>query len=138
MRISDWSSDVCSSDLMRARRCSPPNGPSGRHIKDAAPAPDAVGLRPGDHRRREQTRKKTAQLWLERMKESSRCPAGAAKEWIIYVKIPQLGRAGRRDGNAEGRARHHPDGGDRTRRKSADPADEMQIGREACRESVCQ
>src|SRR3546814_3250028 len=71
--------------------------------------PISVGLRPGDHRRREQTRKKTAQLWLERMKESSRCPAGAAKEWIIYVKIPQLGRAGRRDGNAEGRARHHPD-----------------------------
>src|SRR3546814_15468648 len=80
---------------MRARRCSPPNGPSGRHIKDAAPAPDAVGLRPGDHRRREQTRTKTAQLWLERMKESSLCSADSAKEWILYVKITKLGRAGR-------------------------------------------
>src|SRR3546814_3194384 len=42
MRISDWSSDVCSSDLDRPRRAEIPAGVSGRYGRDSAGSP-AVG-----------------------------------------------------------------------------------------------
>src|SRR3546814_5994417 len=46
MRISDWSSDVCSSDLRRARRCLSASVPSldpPARIPDGLPPPQALG-----------------------------------------------------------------------------------------------
>src|SRR3546814_4909021 len=51
MRISDWSSDVCSSDLLqRARRL--PGGGAAHRCRDARrdPATDRGMVRPGDDR----------------------------------------------------------------------------------------
>src|SRR3546814_7357623 len=47
MRISDWSSDVCSSDLSRRRIAPPLMQPTRATSRNVAPMPPLFGLAPG-------------------------------------------------------------------------------------------
>src|SRR3546814_4961796 len=96
MRISDWSSDVCSSDLVPGR------GAEGARDARAQPRPDTAGA--GTARVRD------------------RAAAALAAKTVVAAHRPAHSTPHARPG----------------RRPDADKHAAIQIGREACRERVCQ
>src|SRR3546814_16250944 len=101
MRISDWSSDVCSSDLRRAR-LQPGLQPAVRvHLVRHLPAA-AAGQppRPGDHRRREEVRRTIAVTRLTADRKEFGVPSTkhmSCRPRLATILVAVKRKRGRRD-----------------------------------------
>src|SRR3546814_12540712 len=125
MRISGWSSDVCSSDLLVVRRPAVLHGTAGN-------ADDVGALRhlPGDHRVGADARAAADREGAEDLRAGADDDVVLERRVALHVALAVAVAAGR--GAAEGDAlveRHIV----ADLRRLADP-----IGRASCRERVCQ